>query len=106
MPKALIRVPQEAKKGEVIEIKTLISHPMETGYRRDSMGRPIPRHIINRFVCTYNGEEVFRADLFPAIAANPFLTFFTVATESGELVFRWSDDHGVTQTEAAKITVV
>ncbi len=106
MPKALIHVPQEAKKGEVIEIKTLISHPMETGYRRDSMGRPIPRHIINRFVCTYNGEEVFRADLFPAIAANPFLTFFTVATESGELVFRWSDDHGVTQTETARITVV
>jgi sulfur-oxidizing protein SoxZ len=106
MAKALIRVPQEAKKGEVIEIKTLISHPMETGYRRDSLGRPIPRHIIDRFVCTYNGEEVFRADLFPAIAANPFLTFFTVATESGELVFRWSDDHGVTQTETARITVV
>jgi sulfur-oxidizing protein SoxZ len=106
MAKALIRVPTEAKKGEVFEIKTLISHPMETGQRRDEIGRPIPRDIINRFVCTYNGEEVFRADLFPAIAANPFLAFFTVATESGELVFRWTDDHGNTQTETARITVV
>jgi sulfur-oxidizing protein SoxZ len=106
MAKALIRVPAETKKGEVFEIKTLISHPMEPGQRRDNMGRLIPRDIINRFVCTYNGEEVFRADLFPAIAANPFLTFFTVATESGELVFQWTDDHGATQTETAKIQVV
>ena len=105
MAKALIRVPPEVKKGEVFEIKTLTSHPMEPGQRRDSMGRLIPRDIINRFVCTYNGEEVFRADFFPAIAANPFLTFFTIATESGELVFRWTDDHGVTQTDSAKITV-
>jgi sulfur-oxidizing protein SoxZ len=106
MAKALIRVPAEARKGEVIEIKTLISHPMETGQRRDNMGRPIPRHIIHRFVCTYNEEEVFRADLFPAVAANPFLTFFTVATDSGELVFRWTDDDGTTQTETARIAVL
>ena len=106
MPKALIRVPAEVKQGEVFEIKTLISHPMEPGQRRDNMGRLIPRDIINRFVCTYNGQEVFRADFFPAIAANPFLTFFTVATESGELVFQWTDDHGATQTETAKIQVV
>jgi sulfur-oxidizing protein SoxZ len=106
MPQVLIRVPAEAKKGEVFEIKTLISHPMEPGLRRDSMGRVIPRDIINQFVCAYNGVEVFRADLFPAIAANPFLAFFTTATESGELVFRWTDDHGAAQTETAKITVV
>ena len=106
MAKALIRVPPEAKRGEVVEIKALISHPMETGQRRDSMGQAIPRDIINRFVCTYNGQEVFRADLFPAIAANPFFAFFTVATESGELVFRWTDDRGNTQTETAKISVV
>ncbi|HYL79417.1 MAG TPA: thiosulfate oxidation carrier complex protein SoxZ [Candidatus Acidoferrum sp.] len=106
MPKAIIRVPAEVKKGEVFEIKTLISHPMEPGQRRDNMGRLIPRDIINRFVCTYNGQEVFRADFFPAIAANPFLTFFTVATESGELVFQWTDDHGATQTESAKVQVI
>jgi len=106
MPQALIRVPAEVKKGEIFEIKTLISHAMETGVRRDNTGRLIPRDIINRFVCTYNGEEIFRADLFPAIAANPFLTFFTVARKSGELVFQWTDDHGTTQTEKAKITVV
>lgn len=106
MAKALIRVPPQATRGEVIEIKVLISHPMESGQRRDNMGRVIPRHIINRFVCTYNGEEVFRADFFPAIAANPFLAFFTVATASGELVFRWTDDEGKTESETARLTVV
>ena len=106
MAKALIRVPAQAKRGEVIEIKILISHPMESGLRHDNMGRVIPRDIINRFVCAYNGEEVFRADLFPAIAANPFLAFFTVATASGELVFRWTDDQGTTESETASITVV
>jgi sulfur-oxidizing protein SoxZ len=106
MAKALIHIPTEAKRGEVIEVKTLISHPMETGYRRDSQGQPIPRHILNRFVCTYNGQEVFRADLFPAIAANPFLSFFTVATETGEVRFQWTDDQGTTQTETVRITVV
>lgn len=105
MPKALIHVPAEVKPGEAFEVKTLISHPMEPGVRRDNMGRLLPRDIINRFVCTYNGEEVFRAELFPAIAANPFISFFTVATESGELVFEWTDDHGATQTQTAKITV-
>jgi len=106
MARALIRMPAQAKKGEVIEIKTLIAHPMEPGVRRDSTGRLIPRHILNRFVCTYNGEEVFRADLFPAIAANPFLTFFTVVTASGELAFQWTDDDGTIQTETTQITVV
>ena len=105
MGRALINVPATAKRGEVIEIKTLVAHPMETGYRPNNMGGVIPRDIINRFVCTYNGEEVFRADLFPAIAANPFIAFTTVATDSGELRFSWTDDQGVTQTETAKITV-
>lgn len=106
MARALINVPKQAKRGDVIEIKTLVSHPMETGYRRDSMGNAIPRDIINRFVCTYNGVEVFRADLFPAVAANPFLSFHTVATESGELKLSWTGDDGNTQTETVTITVV
>ena len=106
MARALINVPKQAKRGTVIEIKTLVSHPMETGYRRDPMGNAIPRDIINRFVCTYNGAEVFRADLFPAVAANPFLSFHTVATESGELKLSWTGDDGNTQTETVNITVV
>ena len=105
MARALINLPTQARRGEIIEIKTLIAHPMETGYRLGPIGNAIPRDIINRFVCTYNGIEVFRADLYPAIAANPFIAFFTVAEESGEITFSWTDDHGQTQTEARQITV-
>jgi sulfur-oxidizing protein SoxZ len=105
MARVLINLPPRAKRGEIIEIKTLIAHPMESGYRIDNTGAAIPRDIINRFVCTYNGDEIFRAELFPAIAANPFIAFFTTATESGELVFGWTDDHGQTQTEVRPITV-
>ena len=83
--RTLINVPQKAKRGEVIQIKTLISHIMETGFRHDNVGQPIPRDIITSFVCTYNGEEIFEAALYQAIAANPFITFHTVATESGTL---------------------
>jgi len=105
MPRALINVPQKAQRGEIIEIKTLVAHAMETGYRRDNVGNPIPRDIICRFLCRYNGVEVFRADLFPAVAANPFLSFFTVATESGTLEFQWVDEHGNSQTSTAIIEI-
>ena len=83
MARTLINVPAKAKRGDIIEIKTLISHEMETGYRPDNVGRLVPRDIITLFVATYNGEEIFRADFHPAIAANPFISFFTVATETG-----------------------
>ena len=102
---ALINVPDRARKGDVIEIKTLVSHPMETGYRRSQTGAPIPRDIIRRFVCAYNGTELFRAELHPAIAANPFIVFSTVATESGTLTFQWTGDKGFSVTESATITV-
>jgi len=105
MARALIQVPPKAKRGEIIEIKTLISHIMETGFRRDNVGKPIPRNIITEFACTYNGEEIFRVDLYPAIAANPFLSFFTVATESGTIAFEWTGDNGFHETGSAKITV-
>ena len=105
MASALINVPERAKRGEVIEIKALVSHPMETGYRRTQLGALVPRDIIRRFVCTYNGTEVFRAELHPAIAANPFIAFPTVATESGTLTFQWSGDNGFAMTESARITV-
>src|SRR3712207_8933427 len=75
---------------------------METGYRRDNAGGAIPRDIIEKFVCTYNGEEVFRADLFPAMAANPFIAFTTVATESGTIAFSWANGAGETQTERSE----
>ena len=84
MARALVNVPPKAKRGAVIEIKTLISHPMETGYRHDETGRAYPRDIINRFVCTYNGVEVFRADLSSGISANPYVQFYTVAEASGD----------------------
>jgi sulfur-oxidizing protein SoxZ len=103
--RALINVPPRAKRGDVVEIKTLISHPMESGYRVGTNGTTIPRDIITLFACTYNGDEIFRAELSPAIAANPFLSFFTIATESGTLEFRWTGDNGFSATETAAITV-
>jgi sulfur-oxidizing protein SoxZ len=105
MPSALINVPTKAKRGEIIEIKTLMSHIMETGYRRTADGALIPRDIITSFACRYNGAEIFRADLFPAIAANPFISFFTVATESGKFEFEWIGDRGFSETASASITV-
>ncbi|MXQ14523.1 thiosulfate oxidation carrier complex protein SoxZ [Microvirga makkahensis] len=105
MARALINVPSKAKRGEIIEIKALVSHPMETGYRTGPDGGLVPRDIISRFLCTYNGEEIFSADLFPAIAANPFLSFTTVATESGRIAFRWIDDKGQAHLETAEIVV-
>lgn len=105
MPQALITVPKTAKRGDVLEIKTLIQHPMETGYRAGSDGRVLPRDIITVFTCTYAGAEVFRADLFPAMSANPFIAFTTVATESGKIVFHWKGDNGFDHAETAAITV-
>ena len=105
MARTLINVPKKAKRGEVIAIKTLISHVMETGFRHDSTGVLQPRDIITSFVATYNGEEIFRAELFPAMSANPFITFHTVATESGTIELTWTGDNGYAATQSAKITV-
>jgi sulfur-oxidizing protein SoxZ len=105
MASALINIPKKARRGEIIEIKTLMSHIMETGYRHTATGEVVPRDIITDFVCRYNGVEIFRADLFPAIAANPFITFFMVATESGKFEFEWIGDRGFTETASASITV-
>ena len=105
MARVLINVPARAKRGEVIEIKTLIAHPMESGYRVGTNGALIPRDIITLFSCTYNGEEIFRAELSPAIAANPFIAFFTTATESGTFEFSWIGDRGFSETASASIIV-
>ena len=106
MARTLINVPPKAKRGQIIEIKTLISHVMETGFRRDGDGKAIPRDIITDFACSYNGEEIFRATLYPAISANPFITFHTVATESGTIAFQWTGDNGFSASAEANITVV
>jgi sulfur-oxidizing protein SoxZ len=105
MASSLINVPKTARRGEVIEIKTLISHVMETGFRHTADGQSIPRNIITEFVCTYNGERIFRTVLFPAVAANPFIAFSTIATESGTIAFEWNGDNGFYETASAEITV-
>ncbi|MES2324975.1 MAG: thiosulfate oxidation carrier complex protein SoxZ [Pseudomonadota bacterium] len=105
MARALITMPRTAKRGEIIEIRALIGHPMETGYRPDANGKTLPRDIIRSFACRYNGELVFGAELHPAMSANPYIAFHTVATESGTLEFTWDGDNGFSQTETVVITV-
>ncbi|MBM3650306.1 MAG: thiosulfate oxidation carrier complex protein SoxZ [Alphaproteobacteria bacterium] len=106
MTNVLINAPKTARRGELIELKTLILHPMETGFRPGTNGGIIPRNIIQRFVATWNGTEIFSMDLSPAISANPFVSFFTVATESGRVAFRWSGDEGFLAEESVTIDVV
>ncbi len=91
---ARVRIPKDAKRGDVIRVTVLIQHPMETGYRLDADGKKVPKNVIRSIVCRYNGVEVFRARMSPGIAANPYLQFPTIATESGELEFTWVDDAG------------
>jgi sulfur-oxidizing protein SoxZ len=105
MGNALVNAPRTVRRGTTFEIKTLIQHPMETGFRPGANGQIIPRNIIRLFTCTYNDVEVFRLDLSPAIAANPFIAFFTVATDSGTLRLRWSGDNGFSAEETVPITV-
>jgi sulfur-oxidizing protein SoxZ len=100
-----VRLPDKVKKGEPFEIKTLITHPMETGQRKDDQGRVIPRMIVNKFVCRLNGEAVFSADLAAAISANPYLSFFAVADASGRMEFEWIDDAGKRYIHTAEFKV-
>jgi sulfur-oxidizing protein SoxZ len=104
--RVVVSLPATAKRGELVEIKTLAGHPMETGFRRTQTGELIARDIITRFSCSYNGEEVFSAELHPAVAANPLLAFTVLANESGTLEFRWSGDNGFTASHSAKLSVV
>jgi sulfur-oxidizing protein SoxZ len=106
MAKALINAPKTARRGEVIEIRATIGHPMETGFRPDDSGQLLARNIITRFSCRYNGTLVFSAELFSAVAANPYIAFFTTATDTGTLVLTWEGDGGFSQTETVPITVV
>ena len=93
-PKPRVKLPKTAAAGEVITIKTLISHEMESGQRKDKDGNPIPRKIINTFTCAFNGQPVFACDLDPAISANPYFEFNAKVGESGTFKFTWVDDDG------------
>jgi sulfur-oxidizing protein SoxZ len=105
MSRALVNVPPKARPGEVITIKALIQHKMETGFRYSNLGERIPRDIITTFIATYDGTEIFRCELSPAVAANPFIAFTTVAKASGTIALWWTGDNGFSVTEEARITV-
>lgn len=102
--RTLINVPA-ARSGEVIEIRATLGHPMETGHRPDGMGRLVPRNIVRRFECRLDGERVFGMDLFPAVAANPYIAFTLRAQRSGTLTFTWEGDNGFAHSETKSLTV-
>jgi sulfur-oxidizing protein SoxZ len=101
--KPRIRVPANPRKGEVIEVRTLVTHAMESGHRKDASGALVPRKIVNALEVTFNGSPVFAARLEPAIAANPYLAFYMRVEESGTLRFTWRDDDGVQHTAEQKV---
>ena len=103
--KPRVKVPKSAAAGETITIKTLISHKMESGQRKDDDGNVIPRSIINRFTADFNGQNVIDVALEPAISTNPYFQFDAVVPESGEFTFTWYDDDGSVYDTSKKITV-
>lgn len=100
-----VRMPATAKAGDVVEVKTLISHDMESGNRKDKDGKVIPRKIINKFVVKFNGKELMTSDWYPSISANPFQSFWVRVTESGTYSFEWLDDDGAVYKAEQKVTV-
>jgi sulfur-oxidizing protein SoxZ len=106
LDKPRIKVPTSVTRGEPFEVKALVSHKMESGQRKDEKtGAQIARRILNRFVCTLDGEEVLRVTMHPAVSANPYLSFYATANKSGEMRFVWSDDDGSTLETRAAIEV-
>jgi len=105
MPDARITVPASVPRGKPFEVRIIVRHPMETGYRTDESGKSIPRNVIKTFTCRYNGDVVFSARLSSGIAANPYLRFFVTAKDSGQLAFEWVDDNGVRGGDSAAVTV-
>ena len=106
IPKPRIRLDKkEAKRGDIVEVKTLISHVMESGQRKDAAGNVIPRKIINKFTAELNGKTIFAADLEPAVSANPYVQYKFKAQESGTIRFSWIDDDGTVITAEEKIVV-
>ncbi|TRD15141.1 thiosulfate oxidation carrier complex protein SoxZ [Palleronia caenipelagi] len=103
--KPRVKVPKTASAGEAVTIKTLISHPMESGQRKDKEGNPIPRSIINRFTAEFGGEMVVDVTMEPAISTNPYFEFEAMVPESGEFTFTWYDDDGSVYTDTKPIEV-
>ncbi|MFS4583013.1 thiosulfate oxidation carrier complex protein SoxZ [Phaeobacter sp. C3_T13_0] len=103
--KPRVKVPKKAAAGDAVTIKTLISHKMESGQRKDKEGNVIPRSIINRFTCEFNGESVVDVAMEPAISTNPYFQFDTTIPEAGEFVFTWYDDDGSVYTEQKSIAI-
>lgn len=114
MTRALITIPKTARRGDVIEIRALVQHPMETGYRRSSDGDLLPRDLIRRFSCRFldtrkaddSGTIIFAATLHAAIAANPYLSFNLLAVSTCALMFIWEGDNGFSHREQVSLTVV
>lgn len=103
--KPRVKVPKKASAGDVITIKTLISHKMESGQRKGKDGKLIPRKIINKFTATFNDAEVFNTDVGPAVSANPYIEFSAKVNESGTFKFVWIDDDGSEYSTEKKIAV-
>ncbi len=104
-PTPRINVPGSIARDEIFAVRSLITHPMETGLRKDGQGEIVPRKIINSFTCRYNGEIVFKTELYEAVAANPYIEFYVRARDSGTLEFAWEEDGGATYTLQSNLTV-
>ena len=100
-----IQVPPKVARGEPFEVRVLVQHPMETGFRRDANGQTIPAHVVDRLWATYGGREVFRAELGTGVSANPYLAFHVVAQASGEIAVEWTDDRGDKGRVTAQVNV-
>ncbi|MEG3620365.1 thiosulfate oxidation carrier complex protein SoxZ [Magnetovibrio sp. PR-2] len=103
--KPRVKLPKKAKAGDVIQVKTLARHKMETGNRKDKKGNKIPRLILNKFECKFGGETVFSADMYPSVSADPYIAFYLTATASGTYEFVWTDDNGKAMSVSQDIAV-
>ena len=101
-----VQVPPTVKRGEAFEVRVLVQHPMETGFRRNLDGQSIPTNIVDKLACRLGGREIFSAELGTGISANPYIVFFATADASGELVVEWSDDRGEKGRVTTMVTVV
>lgn len=103
--RVLVRLPAIARAGEIIDVRVLLQHPMETGYRPGADGQTLARNIVTRIEARFEGTLVFAADCFPAIAANPYISFALRAVASGTLTLNFTGDNGWAHSESARLTV-